>query len=188
MTSLGLDGPSLYDEYLAYTDIDDFLNRKFFVQPKEPHSPSNAAGGGTLHTEAIKHGTAFVIMAMDPERPELIDVLAAIREVSKSFGITAYRADEIEHSDRITDRILQEIRSCEYLIGDLTYERPNVYYEVGYAHAINKKPILYRRRDTKLHFDLSVHNVLEYKNISELRVHLHRRFEAILGRGAKATS
>ncbi|MBW2001787.1 MAG: hypothetical protein JRI30_04645 [Deltaproteobacteria bacterium] len=127
---------------------------------------------------------AFVLMAMDPDNAELEDIYHAIKDVCVSFDIEAYRADEIEHQDRITDRILYEIKTCEFLIADVTHERPNVYYEIGYAHAINKRPILYRKKGTKLHFDLSVHNIPEYRNATELRDMLTKRLEAILGRTA----
>jgi nucleoside 2-deoxyribosyltransferase len=91
------------------------------------------------------------------------------------------RADEIEHQDRITDLILSEIERCAMVIANLSYKRPNVYYEIGYAHALKRRPILYRKTGTKLHFDLSVHNVPEYKNLTELRSLLLKRLEAVLG-------
>lgn len=138
-----------------------------------------------ISRQEIKQNTAFVIMAMDRNKPELTDVYEAIKETCGCFGMAAYRADAIEHSDRITDRILEEIKTCEFLIADLTYERPNVYYEIGYAHAFNKKPILYMKQGTQLHFDLSVHNVPEYSNVTELKEKLTKRLEAILGRSAK---
>jgi nucleoside 2-deoxyribosyltransferase len=129
--------------------------------------------------------TAFIIMPIDPNLPDLEDVHFAIKEVCSKFEISAIRADEIEHQRQITDVVLQRIRESEFLIADLSHERPNVYYEIGFAHAIGKHPILYRKKDTKLHFDLSVHNVPEFQNVTELKRKLEARFEEILGRKAK---
>jgi len=191
-----------YDAYLEFETMDKLLedaykryekaNEKQYIYGTVASdtwstvSPSYVFSSSTEPEEdEIKKDTAFVLMAMDPNIYELVDVYNTIKDVCASFGINAYRADEIEHQDRITDLILSEIQLCEFLIADLSYERPNVYYEIGYAHALDKRPILYRKAGTRLHFDLSVHNVPEYKNVTELKDLLNKRFEAILGRSAK---
>ena len=125
--------------------------------------------------------TAFILMSMDKTCPELDDVLDGIKAACSLFGIQASRADDIQHEGVITEMILHHIRSSEFLIADLSGERPNVYYEVGYAHAVGKRAILYHD-GVRLHFDLSVHNVPEYKNVRELKLLLCKRLEAMTGR------
>jgi len=117
---------------------------------------------------------------MDPTNPELEDVKNAIKDVCRSMGIRAFRVDDVEHQDPITDVMLEQIRQSQFLIADLSGERPNAYYEVGYAHALNKKPVLFRKAGTKIHFDLSVHNVPEYTNITDLKTMLRKRIRALL--------
>ena len=56
-----------------------------------------------------------------------------------------------------------------------------VYYEIGYAHALGAQADPIQTFGYSLHFDLSVHNVFEYKNATELRRLLTRRLEEMTG-------
>ncbi len=144
-------------------------------------SPSEAEGP-VAATSNYKPNTAFVMMAIDEAKPHLEDIRNAVKEMVERFGIKAITADEIEHEGVITDRILKEIDTSEFLLADLSYERPNVYYEIGYAHSRGKRVSLYRRAGTKLHFDLAQWNCPEYSNTTELKALLGKRLEAMTNR------
>lgn len=186
LTSFNFSDDNAYNEYIQYNGLEALLDQQYTRMAGSFPAPMPVAS--PVDDIQVQLNTAFVLMPIDPEIPELEDVYRAIVETCAEFGIRAYRADVIEHQDRITDRVLHEIRTCEYLVADLSLERPNVYYEVGFAHALHKKPILYRRKGTRLHFDLSVHNVPEFKNATELRQLMRRRLTEILGHGPKTTA
>jgi hypothetical protein len=150
-------------------------------------NPIGLGGGVIPSTSKASYtpNTAFIMMWMDKKHADLDDVSNAIKEICSQFGIAAVRADDVEHQDRITDVILNHIKTSEFLIADLSGERPNVYYEVGFAHALEKRPILFCKDGTTLHFDLAGHNVPPYRNITELKEILLKRFEALLGKKPK---
>ena len=130
----------------------------------------------------FKPDTAFIMMWMDPKRPELEDVSNTVKRCFEEFNITAECAADIQHEGLITEKIIDKIKSSEFLFADLTGARPNVYYEVGFAHAIRRRVILYRKSGEKLHFDLAGYNCPEYENLSDLEKKLLNRLSHMTGR------
>ena len=125
--------------------------------------------------------SAFVMMAMTNDS-EFEEVYQIIKSECKEFDITAERIDEVHSSGLITDEILEKIDSSEYLIVDLSLERPNVYYELGYSHGIgkdSKKIILMAKRGTKRHFDIRNMRTILYNDHNDLRKKLRERLEAL---------
>ena len=148
-------------------------------------SANQNVGGVNLNPQVSAHqesNTAFIMMMIDPERPELEDLYNTYKECFAKFEISAIRADEIEHQETITDKTIEKIKRSEFLLADVSGERPNVYYEIGYAHALGRKVILYRGNETKLHFDIAGYNCPVYENLSSLRKLLMGRLEHMTNR------
>lgn len=117
----------------------------------------------------------FVAMPMDPNNADLEDVIDAIKETARQCGLKAERVDEPQYNERITDRILESIRRAQYVIVDLTYLKPNVFYEAGYAQGVGKTPIYIARTGTNLEFDLKDYPVIFFKNMKQLKELLEKR-------------
>jgi hypothetical protein len=129
-----------------------------------------------IHTQK---NYAFIAMAMDSKNPELEDILDAIKEGAFRCGVQAERADDLQSNERITDRILESIRRAEYVIVDLTYSKPNVYYEAGYAQGLGKIPIYIAKEGNNPEFDLKDYPVIFFRSMKQLKDSLEKRIRGL---------
>lgn len=76
------------------------------------------------------------------------------------------RADEILSPSVILSDIIISIVNSAVIIADITPDNPNVFYEVGYAHALNKPTILLceKSQRERLPFDVSGFRTIFYDN------------------------
>jgi len=63
----------------------------------------------------------------------------------------------------IMNQVWQDIRRSEVVVADLTDKNPNVFYEMGLAHALGKTTIIIKQKDAPpVPFDLRSHKYFEY--------------------------
>ena len=86
------------------------------------------------------------------------------------------------HDEKIGDKIIGELKSCRFLIADLSHHSNNVYYEIGYAMGMGIPVILTCKKEfmDKLAFDISQYPVFEWSNENELKEKVIDRIKAIL--------
>jgi hypothetical protein len=81
-----------------------------------------------------------------------------------SHGDTCSRADDVFTPGSVIADILASINGADYLIADLTGRNPNVYYELGYAHALGKPVILLTQQIADVPFDLKHQRLIAYSD------------------------
>jgi nucleoside 2-deoxyribosyltransferase len=98
-----------------------------------------------------------------------------IKPIIEEFDLRAIRIDEIQDSGKITDQILEHIARSKYVLADLTGERPNCYYECGFAHALGKELIFTIKASQNIHFDLAGYRFITWNTEADLRRKLRQR-------------
>lgn len=119
--------------------------------------------------------TCFVIMSFSGS-PALSDHYEfAVKPIVEELGFQCVRADELEHNGKIVDVVIDAIRDSLFVIADLTEQRPNCYYELGWAHALGKAVIHLINKQEPIHFDVQDYNFIIYERIDELKERLRDR-------------
>ena len=103
---------------------------------------------------------AFVIMDFGDEFTSIYDDL--YKATLENIGYAVSRSDTQYQGSSIMARIVIDIEQSDLLIADLTGTNPNVYYELGLAHAMGKPTVLFMQNLEELPFDLRPYHVIQY--------------------------
>lgn len=77
-----------------------------------------------------------------------------IKKVAGKLKLSIARADDFFSQNLIMHEIWSAIARASILVADCTNKNPNVFYEIGLAHAINKPVILITQNQNDVPFDL----------------------------------
>jgi nucleoside 2-deoxyribosyltransferase len=105
------------------------------------------------------------------ENQQIISVVADDHNIAPHFP--RYATDDPVFN---LPSALQDLRRCEFVLADLSLERPSCYYELGLAEALEKPVYLIAMEGTDIHQTASRKLVSFYKNKEELLVLLRNIF------------
>ena len=122
----------------------------------------------------------FIVMSFAEEN-RLEDFQDAVKMVCEKEGFTADRIDKrpTGESYDVVEKIHREIEACGFVIADLSNERPNVYYEIGYARGLGKPVLLTIGKDEKVHFDIAGQKRITWNGHKDLRDQLRPELEEL---------
>ena len=86
-----------------------------------------------------------------------------LKSIAQKLGKSMSRADDFFTNDQIINEIWTALVNTKLVIADCTQRNPNVFYEIGLAHAIGKPTILITQNSQDIPFDLRHRRFLKYE-------------------------
>jgi hypothetical protein len=153
----------IFDESIKAAELLDASGerpRLIDIGRDEAHRPvGGKAGGAKVEVEA--GATCFVMQPFAGTLGGYYDSI--FKPAIEQANLNPVRADaEIFGTGKIMDQIWRGIRAAKVLVAELTSKNPNVFYELGLAHALEKPVILISSNQEDVPFDLRHIRVILY--------------------------
>lgn len=124
------------------------------------------------------------VAVMMPFGREFDAVHETIKAACGDLGLTTQRVDEIYGPTKIIDDIFSTIAQSQAVVSDLTGRNPNVLYETGLAHALDRDVVTIVQNDQDVPFDLKHIRFVEYlqntEGLGKLRAELGQSLQEVL--------
>lgn len=129
--------------------------------------------------QSAKKETCFIIMPFGEWFDYYHDTIYV--PAIESTGLIPRRADDLYRPSSIVNDIWALTQQAKVILADLSGKNPNVFYELGLAHAVAKPAILVAESIEDVPFDLRALRVIIYdKNEPEWGTTLREKIEAAI--------
>jgi nucleoside 2-deoxyribosyltransferase len=152
---------------------EDLYNLKIFLA-----ALSNAIQQNKEIMAALGKYFVFVLMPFEDKYRNIYD---CIKQAAEKADMFCARSDEEPIIGKISTKIYDMINKADIVISIMSERNPNVFYETGYSHALNKPTIHVADDPDEIPFDLKDFNHVIYTNtdLPLLRDKLIKYFEYI---------
>lgn len=125
----------------------------------------------------IRNRNVFVLT---PFHPRFEKTYRLILKVCSKVGLKCSRGDEQFIRGGVLSHILKELTAASIVIANIDGRNPNVYYELGIAHALDKDVILISSSVDDVPFDLKSQRLIVWKRPEDLEKELNTTLTKIL--------
>lgn len=113
-----------------------------------------------------------LVFVLTPFHEKYENVFNVIRMACNEVGLKCFRGDEQFIKSDLLPHILKQIIKARIIIANIDGRNPNVFYELGLVHAMDKGTILISSSVADLPFDLKNKKILIYKGPQNLQQQL----------------
>jgi hypothetical protein len=153
---LGVNPGSVRD-FAEVESIEDYLK----VQEDYERRFVSAIAAASAPYDTAPRRTFVVMPFLEPWSNDVFDLIQrCVSAVDESIEVV--RADRIPKPGRITMQIMEEITRASFIVADVTNTNPNVFWELGFAHALHKPTILLTQAVEDAPFDVHDHRMVLY--------------------------
>lgn len=174
-----------FSEILSYLEAEGKIEKRKVIGPPLKAKILPQGWSHLARLKELNPESSLCFVAMSFSKGMRIFYDKGFVTAIKAAGYKPHRVDDVEHVEKIDDRIIADIRKSRFVVADFSEHKGGVYFESGFAMGLGLPVIWTCRKDhmKDLHFDIRQYNCIDWEDIEDLVKRLQNRIEAAIGRG-----
>lgn len=166
-----------------WQDVNHLVISRLNTQPQDVDITTRAPLTHFLRSYGITEDQLTIdpklVFVLTPFNKQFQSAFRAIAEACRDLNLECVRGDEVQIKGDLLPHILRLIATARVVIANIDGRNPNVFYELGIAHAMDKSTILVTSSIKNVPIDLRSKKLVVYDETSDLQLGVHKELSRI---------